>query len=89
MNEKCKHKWVDMEDGTLDKFCVRCSQKARQAVALLPQPEIKVEISVPSVSLISQGCSNAGGTDRSLTNALILEVGRKMTNAFKEQLDRA
>lgn len=33
MSERsCKHKWVDMEDGTRDKFCVRCSHKAKQAV---------------------------------------------------------
>lgn len=32
----CDHKWVDMEDGSLDKFCVRCSQKAKQAVNYLP-----------------------------------------------------
>lgn len=29
---KCKHKWVDMEDGTLDKFCVRCRKFSMQAV---------------------------------------------------------
>lgn len=29
---KCKHKWVDMEDGTLDKLCVRCRKFAMQAV---------------------------------------------------------
>lgn len=28
---KCKHKWVDMEDGTLRKFCVRCARFAKQA----------------------------------------------------------
>lgn len=32
---KCKHKWVDMEDGTLDKFCVRCRKFAMQAVVTL------------------------------------------------------
>lgn len=24
MTRKCKHKWVDIEDGTLDQICVRC-----------------------------------------------------------------
>lgn len=38
--KKCNHKWVDMEDGTLDKFCVRCSQKAKQAV-------MPIEINIP------------------------------------------
>lgn len=32
--KKCKHKWVDMEDGSLEKFCVRCRKFAMQAVAI-------------------------------------------------------
>lgn len=32
----CDHKWVDMEDGSYDKFCVRCSKKAKQAVMAMP-----------------------------------------------------
>jgi hypothetical protein len=36
MGSKCEHKWVDMEDDTLDKFCVRCSKKCRQAVMAIP-----------------------------------------------------
>jgi hypothetical protein len=27
---KCDHKWVDMEDGTNDEFCVKCSRFAKQ-----------------------------------------------------------
>lgn len=30
--KKCNHKWVAMEDGTNDKFCVRCRKFAMQAV---------------------------------------------------------
>lgn len=33
---KCKHKWVAMEDGTLDKFCVRCRKFAMQAQLTMP-----------------------------------------------------
>ncbi|AWC29269.1 hypothetical protein [Bacillus cytotoxicus] len=33
---KCQHKWIDMEDGTNDKFCVKCSQKAKQMQITLP-----------------------------------------------------
>lgn len=33
---QCDHKWIDMEDGTLDKFCVRCSSKKKQAVMASP-----------------------------------------------------
>jgi len=33
---KCNHKWVAMEDGTNDKFCVRCRKFAMQAVAVVP-----------------------------------------------------
>ncbi len=31
---RCKHKWVDMEDGTNDQFCVKCSEKQKQAMVL-------------------------------------------------------
>ncbi|MED2793308.1 hypothetical protein P4256_16495 [Bacillus wiedmannii] len=40
---KCKHKWIDMEDGTNDKFCVKCSQKVKQMQIALP---ISISISV-------------------------------------------
>lgn len=40
--QMCNHKYVDMEDGTRDKFCVRCSNKFKQAAIQIP--EIKVEI---------------------------------------------
>lgn len=36
MEKKCKHKYVDMEDGSLRKFCVRCSKFAAQAQLMLP-----------------------------------------------------
>ena len=43
--EKCKHKWVDMEDGTLDQFCVRCSLKQMQNAMLMPKvPSISADI---------------------------------------------
>ncbi len=29
---KCKHKWVDMEDGTLDQICVKCRKFQMRAV---------------------------------------------------------
>lgn len=48
----CIHKWVDMEDGTLDKFCVRCSHKAKQAVASFPHPEVNVEITLSTKSYL-------------------------------------
>lgn len=34
-SEGCKHKWIDMEDGSLDRFCVKCSFKQMQS-ALKP-----------------------------------------------------
>ncbi|KAB2391063.1 MULTISPECIES: hypothetical protein [Bacillus cereus group] len=33
---KCRHKWIDMEDGTNDKFCVKCSEKVKQMQITLP-----------------------------------------------------
>lgn len=41
---KCDHKYVDMEDGTMDKFCVRCSKKFKQAA--IHMPDIKVDINI-------------------------------------------
>jgi hypothetical protein len=43
----CKHKYVDMEDGSRDKFCIICSNKFKQAVAALPLSEIKIELNLP------------------------------------------
>ncbi|WP_390208879.1 hypothetical protein [Bacillus toyonensis] len=40
---ECKHKWVDMEDGTNDRFCVKCSQKAKQMQISLP---VSIPISI-------------------------------------------
>ena len=42
---KCEHKWVDMEDGSLDKFCVRCRKFSMQAQMSIPKSE------VPNVTL--------------------------------------
>ncbi|PFJ42673.1 hypothetical protein COI99_29875 [Bacillus cereus] len=39
----CKHKWVDMEDGTNEKFRVKCSQKVKQMQIALP---ISIPISI-------------------------------------------
>jgi hypothetical protein len=44
---KCKHKWIDMEDGTLDRFCVRCSKKAKQAVMRQVMIEPAVPVTMP------------------------------------------
>lgn len=44
----CKHKWVDMEDGTNDRFCVKCSQKAKQMQISLPASiSIRINASLP------------------------------------------
>jgi hypothetical protein len=52
---KCNHKWVDMEDGSLDKFCLRCSNKAMQAVS------ISVEINLPSPNTFAMAPMRATG----------------------------
>lgn len=40
---KCNHKYVDMEDGTRDKFCVRCGKRAKQGVMYI-KPKIEIQI---------------------------------------------
>lgn len=40
----CKHKWIDVGDGSRDKLCVRCGKRAAQAVALLPWQDIRANI---------------------------------------------
>ncbi|WP_381482234.1 hypothetical protein [Sporosarcina contaminans] len=57
MERKCQHKWVIMEDGSLDKFCVRCRRYAKQAQLAMPatvsasvsasQPILRETIEVP------------------------------------------
>lgn len=44
---KCKHKWVDMEDGTLDKFCIRCRDFAKQQMAMPMQNPLTVQLTQP------------------------------------------
>ncbi|MGI6436420.1 MAG: hypothetical protein ACOX0F_13925 [Syntrophomonadaceae bacterium] len=29
---KCKHKWIDADDGTRDKICTKCLKRAKQTV---------------------------------------------------------
>lgn len=43
---KCKHKWVDMEDGTLDQFCVRCRKFQMRAVLNPLGVELESEMSI-------------------------------------------
>lgn len=47
---KCDHKFVDMEDGSRDKFCVRCGNRFAQAFAQIPTPEISVQVNLPDPS---------------------------------------
>lgn len=39
MSQKnCKHKWVDMEDGTIDRFCVKCLEFEKQTRIVVIKP---------------------------------------------------
>lgn len=59
---KCEHKWVDMEDGTNDKFCVKCRKFAMQGqMAMSKSPksyDLKADISIsfeqPDISEIAK-----------------------------------
>ncbi|PEJ68684.1 hypothetical protein CN680_26030 [Bacillus pseudomycoides] len=45
---ECKHKWIDMEDGTNDKFCVKCSKKVKQMQISLPiSIPVGIDMSLP------------------------------------------
>ncbi len=44
---ECKHKWVEMEDGTLDRLCVRCRKFAKQQVAMPTTVSASVSASQP------------------------------------------
>lgn len=48
--EKCEHKWIDVDDGSLDKICVICGKRAGQMVAALPL----TDFTTPKVSMASQ-----------------------------------
>lgn len=45
MDKQCNHKWIDMEDGSLDTFCVRCRKKGMQSVMVMP---VECESIVPN-----------------------------------------
>lgn len=72
--KKCKHKWVDMEDGTLDKFCVRCSKKAKQA-----------QISYPSVN-IGNSMSLKESSER---NTIKFDMGGKTVRELSVDMHKA
>jgi hypothetical protein len=59
--KKCEHKWVDMENGSRDKFCVRCSNKAKQAVNYLPLMPSIADIGVQPAILRETVTINMGG----------------------------
>lgn len=45
--ERCKHNFINANDGSLDKICVICGKRAMQA-AMYINPEMKFEASIPS-----------------------------------------
>lgn len=47
MSKKCKHKWVDIEDGSLDQFCVRCRKFQMQNIMELASVDASSSLSVP------------------------------------------
>lgn len=47
MGNKCEHKWVDMEGGTLDQFCVRCSLKQMQGMLNPISADLGTSMSMP------------------------------------------
>lgn len=48
--DKCKHVWIVMEDGSLDKLCVLCGKKVKQMVSALPL----TDFTAPTVSTAAQ-----------------------------------
>ena len=44
---KCKHKWIDMEDGTFDQLCVKCSLKQMRSVMKPIAAEITAPVAMP------------------------------------------
>jgi hypothetical protein len=45
-SKECNHKWIDMEDGSHDKVCVKCGRKAKQATAALL---LTIPITTPAI----------------------------------------
>lgn len=45
----CNHKYVNLEDGSFDKFCVRCCNRFKQAMADIPKFETVIKLSDPSM----------------------------------------
>lgn len=70
---KCKHKWVDMEDGTLDRFCVRCRKFAMQAQMTLSS---------------GQGLNSINYTGESMVNDVAIRMGINIKPPIIEDVAR-
>lgn len=65
---KCKHEWIDTEDGSKDKICIRCFKRAKQAVAYYPVAQPIMQPLTPDLAqpmlretiTINTGASNLG-----------------------------
>lgn len=53
---KCKHKWIDMEDGTNDQICVKCRKFAMRAVMETP---LNPTIAAPIAEGLSAGINKS------------------------------
>lgn len=48
MKKKCKHKWVPMEDGSLDRICVKCRKFAMQNIMEPLIADVSASMSIPA-----------------------------------------
>lgn len=78
--KKCNHKWVDMEDGTNDKLCVRCRKFAMQGRLQFESPKIKLE--PPSLSFLDR---NPDISDK-ISNK-IFEVSSVLSKSIKKTME--
>lgn len=90
MSNSCKHKWVNMEDGSGDKFCVKCSRKAKQATMLLPITETTIapiaRSSLPPIAretiTIHTGNTNLGNVEV-YADDIIKEINKEINRSAR------
>lgn len=79
--DKCKHKWVDMKDGSLDKFCVRCSKEAKQAVMSMSITHVGMDTAYSKDYTVN--CENELANFKQTMNSIADAITQSLTQQIK------
>lgn len=80
--KKCKHKWVNMEDGTADRFCVRCRKFAMQAVTTL-NPQQALDLGSKIAEGFASGLESPTHVEINIKPPDINEIAKQIDRKMK------